>query len=237
MRDTKWPRTNTWTKYSHGITWFKEGERNLERGKWTGVSWRLKATVTLAEWPSHQYFWLMCAQLKIKGMTSDSNWPPRMQGNITDRWNKTLYKQCLVNQYHDSRYPCWTQLEFLVVKCWPHYLPQKFTAIIVVAVYIAPSANANAKEVLQELHNTISEQQPAHTDACFICQHINFATRRDHIPDLFYTKIWDSHKAIPPPLIRTKKDHLSGLLLPTYRPLMKLSRPVGPSESGQKEPL
>ncbi len=39
---------------------------------------------------------------------------------------------------------CSSLVEFMVVKCRPFYLPREFTAIVIVAVYIPPCANAKA---------------------------------------------------------------------------------------------
>ena len=81
----------------------------------------------------------------------------------------------------------------MFVKCRPFYLPSEFTAIIIVAVYIPPCANA--KDVLRELYSAISEQQTNNPYGFFIIiagdfnyanlktvlpkfyQHVNFATR------------------------------------------------------------
>ncbi len=45
------------------------------------------------------------------------------------------------------------------------YLPREFNCVVIVAVYIPPSANA--KHALNELHNAISEQQTTHLAAFF----------------------------------------------------------------------
>ncbi|KAI4897621.1 hypothetical protein NFI96_030293 [Prochilodus magdalenae] len=49
---------------------------------------------------------------------------------------------------------CSEATEQLTVKCRPQYLPREFTAVFVIAVYIAPDANAN--NALKELHDNIS---------------------------------------------------------------------------------
>ncbi len=61
---------------------------------------------------------------------------------------------------------CSSLVEFMVVKCQPFHLPQEFTAIVIVAVYIPPCANA--KDALRELYSTISEQQTNNPDRLFI---------------------------------------------------------------------
>lgn len=105
------------------------------------------------------------------------------------------------------------QLEVLVVKCRPFYLPREFTAIIV--MYIPPNANANKTSC--ELYGTITSQQTAYPNGFFIvtrdvnhvyfsiylnrlyCLYMNFATRRVNILDLVHTNIHEANKAIPGP--------------------------------------
>lgn len=52
---------------------------------------------------------------------------------------------------------CSPNVEFLMVKCRPYYLPSELTSVIVTAVYIPP--DANAKLAMNELHAAISKQQ------------------------------------------------------------------------------
>ncbi len=61
---------------------------------------------------------------------------------------------------------CSSLEEFMFVKCRPFYLPREFTAIVIVAVYIPPCANA--KDALRELYSAISEQQTNNPDGFFI---------------------------------------------------------------------
>ncbi|KAI4879509.1 hypothetical protein NFI96_030060 [Prochilodus magdalenae] len=61
---------------------------------------------------------------------------------------------------------CSEATEQLTVKCRPHYLPREFTAVFVIAVYIAPDANAN--NALKELHDNISSLQNKHLEACYV---------------------------------------------------------------------
>ncbi|KAI2645345.1 hypothetical protein H4Q32_028858 [Labeo rohita] len=61
---------------------------------------------------------------------------------------------------------CSSLVEFMFVKCWLFYLPWEFTAIVIVAVYIPPCANA--KDALHELYSAISEQQTNNPDGFFI---------------------------------------------------------------------
>ncbi len=128
----------------------------------------------------------------------------------------------------------------MFVKCRPFYLPREFTAIVIVAVYIPPCANA--KDALRELYSAISEQQTNNPDGFFIIagdfnhanlktvlpkfyQHVNFATRGNNTLDFVYTTVKNAYKAVPRPHLRYS-DHISVMLIPAYRPLLKLAKPV-----------
>ncbi len=103
----------------------------------------------------------------------------------------------------------WLYYKFMVVKCWTLYLPWEFKAIVIVAVYIPPCANA--KDALHELYSTISEQQTNNPDGFFIIvgdfnqanlktvfpkfyQHVNFATRGNRTLDFVYTTVKNAYK-------------------------------------------
>ncbi len=135
---------------------------------------------------------------------------------------------------------CSPLVEFMFVKCRPFYLPREFTAIVIAAVYIPPCANA--KDALRELYSAISEQQTNNPDGLFIIagdfnhanlktilpkfyQHVNFATRGNNILDLVYTTVKNAYKAVPRPHLGYS-DHISVMLIPAYRPLLKLAKPV-----------
>ncbi len=128
----------------------------------------------------------------------------------------------------------------MFVKCRPFYLPREFTAIVIVAVYIPPCANA--KDALRELYSAISEQQTNNPDGFFIVagdfnhanlktvlpkfyQHVNFATRGNNTLDFVYTTEKNTYKAVPRPHLGYS-DHISVMLIPAYRPLLKLAKPV-----------
>jgi hypothetical protein len=61
---------------------------------------------------------------------------------------------------------CSPDLEFLMLKCRPHYMPREFTCAIITAVYISPQANTEA--ALSELYNIISQKESSHPEAVFI---------------------------------------------------------------------
>ncbi len=54
---------------------------------------------------------------------------------------------------------CSPDIEYLILKCRPFYVPRLFTAILITGVYIPP--RANAKMALEELHNIINSQMNA----------------------------------------------------------------------------
>ncbi len=128
----------------------------------------------------------------------------------------------------------------MFVKCRPFYLPREFTAIVIAAVYIPPCANA--KDALRELYSAISEQQTNNPDGFFIIagdfnhanlktvlpkfyQHVNFATRGNNTLDFVYTTGKNAYKVEPRPHLGYS-DHISVMLIPAYRPLLKLAKPV-----------
>ncbi|KAL0160672.1 hypothetical protein M9458_044397, partial [Cirrhinus mrigala] len=135
---------------------------------------------------------------------------------------------------------CSSLVEFMFVKCRSFYLPREFTAIVIVAVYIPPCTNA--KDALRELYSAISEQQTNNPDGFFIIagdfnhanlksvlpkfyQHVNFATRGNNTLDLVYTTNKNAYRAEPRPHLGYS-DHISVMLIPAYRPLLKLTKPV-----------
>lgn len=61
---------------------------------------------------------------------------------------------------------CSKAVEYLTLKCWPHYLPREFTVVFIVKVYVPSSANTN--EALEELHDHICELQNKHPGAFFV---------------------------------------------------------------------
>ncbi len=118
---------------------------------------------------------------------------------------------------------CSSLVEFMVVKCRPFYLPREFTAIVIVAVYIPPCANA--KDALRQLYSAISEQQTNNPDGFFIIagdfnhanlktvlpkfyQHVNFATRGNNTLDFVYTTVKHAYKAEPAPTSDTRTTSL-----------------------------
>lgn len=130
---------------------------------------------------------------------------------------------------------CSPVLEYMTVKCRPFYLPREFTVVLLTAVYIPPSVNAN--EALGLLHSNISKQLSMYPDAvCIVAgdfnhvdlkavlpkfhQHVKCATRGANTLDKVYSNIKRGYRAIPLPHL-AQSDHLSLLLVPAYTPLRK----------------
>ncbi len=137
---------------------------------------------------------------------------------------------------------CSPLVEFMIIKCQPFYLPREFTAILLVAVYIPPNSNNNTSEALNDLYLHISEQQTAHPDAFLILagdfnhadlksvfpkiyQHVDFPTRGKNTLDFVYTTQRGAYKALPLPHLGAS-DHITVMLMPAYRPLVKVIKPI-----------
>ncbi|KAK3570014.1 hypothetical protein QTP86_009166 [Hemibagrus guttatus] len=107
---------------------------------------------------------------------------------------------------------------------------------------ISQGTNANAKEALCELYGAITELQNAHLNGLFIftgdfnhvnlksvlakfCQYVDFAKRGTNTQDLVYTNIPGVYRAEPCPHLGYL-DHISVMLIPAYRPLVRCSKPV-----------
>ncbi|KAK3555076.1 hypothetical protein QTP86_007974 [Hemibagrus guttatus] len=141
-----------------------------------------------------------------------------------------------------SEYEDQSELMFIMETMWPRgemMTHQEFTTAFF-GVYIPPSANA--KEALCELYGAISELQNAHPDRLFIIagdfnhvnlksllpkfhQHVDFATRGTNTLDLIYTNFPGAYRAEPRPHLGYS-EHISVMLIPVYRPLVRRSKPV-----------
>ena len=134
---------------------------------------------------------------------------------------------------------CSANLEFLMVKCRPFYLPREFTSTIITAAYIPP--DADAKFAMKELHAAISKQQTVHPEAAFIVagdfnhsnlksvlpkfhQHVSCHTRGNKTLDHVYTNMAEAYVATPLPHLG-QSDHLSLFLTPKYAPLINRVKP------------
>ncbi|XP_053271643.1 uncharacterized protein LOC128429835 isoform X2 [Pleuronectes platessa] len=134
---------------------------------------------------------------------------------------------------------CTPDLEHLMIRCRPYYIPREFTSVVITAVYIPPSADTN--QALDELHAVIDRTETSRPEAAFIVagdlnnakmrnvlpryyQHISCPTRCANTLDHVYTP-GGAYKALPRPPFG-KSDHVSVLLLSSYRQKLKRDRPV-----------
>ncbi len=134
---------------------------------------------------------------------------------------------------------CSTDIEFMIIKCRPFYLPWEFSTLIITAVYIPPSANT--KEAMCVLYNAISNLQTTLPEGVFMAgdfnqvnmktvlpnfyQHVDFATRGVNTLDLVYTNIKKAFRAAPRPHLGSS-DHLSVMLIPAYKTLLTRGKPT-----------
>ena len=135
---------------------------------------------------------------------------------------------------------CSPDLEYLAVKCRPSKLIREFCAIIIVAVYIPP--RADAKLALEYLYCLVSRQMNAHLEAAVIVaedfnhvelkavfpkfkKQINFPTRENNILDQVYCNIPGGYRAVAAPHLGMS-DHISVELLPAYTPVICRANPT-----------
>ena len=130
---------------------------------------------------------------------------------------------------------CSPDIELLAVGLRPYYLPRELSHVVVVAVYIPPSANPT--KACETAHSTISRLQTNHPSALILIsgdfnhvtlkkslpdfrQYVSCFTRGDKTLDLMYANLRDAYSSSPlPPL--GKSDHNLVLLTPCYVPLVK----------------
>ncbi|KAK0136684.1 hypothetical protein N1851_027131 [Merluccius polli] len=131
---------------------------------------------------------------------------------------------------------CSPEVELMLLKCRPFYLPREFTAVYICAVYIPP--DANAKLALAQVHDSINDSLVAHPDSVFIAagdfnhadlktvlhkfhRNVKCATRGNKTLDQVYTNTADAYKAQVYPHLGLS-DHLSLL----YTPKIKSARSI-----------
>ena len=117
----------------------------------------------------------------------------------------------------------------------PFYLPREFTSVVLIAVYIPPSADATV--ACDVISSTAAQLQTQHPDAFMVItgdfnhatldktlnnfhQYVDCPTRNNRTLDLLYANTVDAYTATAlPPLGRS--DHDLVLLTPRYVPLVK----------------
>jgi hypothetical protein len=78
---------------------------------------------------------------------------------INDSW-------CDHNNIQELKSFCSPDLEFLIIKYRPYYLPREFSSVIVTAAYIPPQADTMM--ALKELHWTLCNWKP-YIRGCIYC--------------------------------------------------------------------
>ena len=129
---------------------------------------------------------------------------------------------------------CSADLEFLIIKCRPFYIPREFTCVVAAAVYVPP--DANAKVAMKYLGAAISKLQTVHPGGAFIVtddfnhcnlrsvlpkfhQNVSCITRGQKTLDRVYISVANAYKATSLPHLG-QSDHLSLFLLPYYTPVI-----------------
>ncbi|XP_029942579.1 uncharacterized protein LOC115384424 isoform X4 [Salarias fasciatus] len=116
---------------------------------------------------------------------------------------------------------CNSDIELLAISMHPYCLPEEFSEVIVVVVYIPPSADASS--ACEALRSTVSRLKRKDPEALLLIagdfnkaadftlptfkQYVNFLTRGDKTLDLFYANIAEAYTASPlPPLGGSNHD-------------------------------
>ncbi len=113
-----------------------------------------------------------------------------------------------------------------MIGCPPYRLPREFTSVILSAVYIPPHTDTN--QALDELYGVISgdfNKANLRKVLTRYHQHISCPARGENTLDHACAPFRDAYKALPRPPFG-KSDHVSVLLLPSYRQKLKRDRPV-----------
>ncbi|KAI3368225.1 hypothetical protein L3Q82_007816 [Scortum barcoo] len=69
---------------------------------------------------------------------------------------------------------CSPDLEHLMIRCRPYYLPREFTSVVMTAVYVLPHADNN--KAMDELFGVIDRTETSRLEAAFIDRDINTYT-------------------------------------------------------------
>ncbi|XP_023814848.1 uncharacterized protein LOC111947981 [Oryzias latipes] len=153
---------------------------------------------------------------------------------VNDRW-------CNPNHITVKEQNCSKDIELVAVSVRPYYLPREFSHVLVVTVYVPPSADAAV--ACERVHSTVSQLQTQHPQALILIsgdfnhactplsatlsnftQYVNCHTRDKKTLDLFYANIKNAYASAPlPPLGRS--DHNLVHLSSGYTPLVKQQKP------------
>ncbi|KAI4874712.1 hypothetical protein NFI96_009725 [Prochilodus magdalenae] len=147
---------------------------------------------------------------------------------VNDRW-------CNPGHITVKEVICQPDIELCVVGMRPYYLPREFTKVVMCAVYVPPSANADvACDVINSAIARVQNQSPNafiavsgdfnHTSlsSCLptFTQFVKCSTRENRTLDLLYANVKAAYnsKALPP---LGRSDHNLVVLTPQYKPLVQ----------------
>ncbi|KAI3358270.1 hypothetical protein L3Q82_003267 [Scortum barcoo] len=139
---------------------------------------------------------------------------------------------------------CSLDLEHLMIRCRPYYLPREFTSGCHDSS-VCSATRRHHNKAMDELFGVIDRTETSRPEAAFIVagdfnnsanlrkvlpryhQHISCPTRGENTLDHVYTPYtdMDTYKLLPRSPFR-KSDHASVLLLPSYRQKLKRDGPV-----------
>ncbi|XP_077578764.1 uncharacterized protein LOC144200462 [Stigmatopora nigra] len=135
---------------------------------------------------------------------------------------------------------CTRNIELVAVSIRPFYIPREFSHVIIITVYIPPSADAAVAREL--LHTTLSRLQTSHPQSLLLIsgdfnhapltstlptftQYVKCCTREQKTLDLLYANTKEAYSSAPlPPLGRS--DHNLVHLIPTYIPMVRKIKPT-----------
>ncbi|KAL6467851.1 hypothetical protein MHYP_G00235280 [Metynnis hypsauchen] len=135
---------------------------------------------------------------------------------------------------------CSTDLGYLIIPCRLLWLPREILELTVTTMYIPPQVDTDL--AFRKLFDAVNKQETVSPKAASIVvvdfnkanfrevapkyfQHISCSTQRSCTLDHCYSSFLEAYKALPQPPFG-KSDHLSILLLPTYRQKLKRAQPT-----------
>ncbi|CDQ81681.1 unnamed protein product [Oncorhynchus mykiss] len=91
---------------------------------------------------------------------------------------------CDHNNIQELKFFCSPDLEFLTIKCRPHYLPREFSSIIITAAYFPPQADTSM--ALNELRMALCKLQKTYPeDAFIVAGDFNKANLKTRLPKIY----------------------------------------------------
>ncbi|XP_023808257.1 uncharacterized protein LOC111946947 [Oryzias latipes] len=153
---------------------------------------------------------------------------------VNDRW-------CNPNHITVKEQHCSKDIELVAVSVRPYYLPREFSHVLVVTVYIPPSADAAV--ACERVHSTVSQLQTQHPQALILIsgdfnhactplpatlsnftQYVNCHSRDKKTLDLLYANVKNAYTSAPLPRLG-RSDHNLVHLSSAYTPVVKQQKP------------